>query len=525
MTRKKKATSEGGRSSGRQKLSLSLDLNDASAFHDVLSRVVREAGGSGGLIATWDESHPGEGARTSSYNLDADIEASLAALLDGAPALRDGGVEAHVLGRLHDDPALRASLGSLEVMAIPIRLHDRSVGLLCLLHPSHAAGLLQKTPGVYSFRFDEVEVVVQGARLLQRLLAERKWLEAVVSQNSDGVAVIDAEGRVVGFNPAMARLSGWVLDDAVGKPAHDVFPLRLGRETVETGLARTDAGPRLPLGDTSRDARLQSRAGDWIEVEASTTALWDAQNRVLGWSLTVRDVRARKEKERLERIFLSGVSHELQTPIAVIKGFSGLISDAEAGLTLSQAREKAAIIHEESTRLERMVGQLLFATRLQAGGVTLVREPVAVGVLMARVARRLEPLARDRHAVIEVDAPSDAPLVSCDAEKIEQVIDNLVENALKYGRPEGEHVVGLRLEVRPEEIEISVYDHGPGVAPDERDRIFHVFERGRGAPRASGSGLGLFISKAIVEAHDGRIGLDTTPGGGARFCFTLPRDP
>lgn len=490
----------------------------------MLTGIVREAGGTAGLLATWDVAHPERGTRTSSYNLDDATERVLAALLDEASAKRGAGLDDHILGRLRDDAALRASIGSLEVMAIPIRLQDRSVGLVCLLHPSHAAGLLKDTPGVYSFRFDAVDIVLQNARLLQRLLAERKWLEAVVAQNADGMAVIDGEGRVVGFNPAMQRLTDWSLDEAVGRTFSDVFPLRFGDGAAVAGLVPVEAELFVSAGGAHREGRLRTRAGDWVDVEARCTVLCDdAGGAPLGWALTVRDIRERKEKERLERIFLSSVSHELQTPIAVIKGFSGLISDTEAGLTLAQAREKAAIIHEESARLERMVGQLLLATRLQAGGLERVVEPVDLGGLMRNVTRRLQGLAQARGMTLEVEAPAEPSVVACDAEKIEQVLVNLVENALKHGCSPKGHEVRLRLEETSSEMVVSVRDHGCGVPVEDRQRVFHVFERGRGGTRASGSGLGLFISKAIIEAHGGSMGIDDAPGGGARFWFTLPR--
>ena len=484
--------------------------------------MVHEAGGAGGFLATWDEAHPERGALMSSYNIDPQAEQALGRFFRDLPApprvLDDG-----LLERLRDDTSLRASIGDLEVLAIPVRVHDRSLGFVCLLHPSNAARLLEKTPGVYNFRFDEVEVVVSNARLLQRLLAERAWLEAMVSQSANGVALVDAEGRVLGFNPAMERLSGWTLDEAIGRPASEVFPLRLEASTHAMALVVADTAPVSQPSEVTREGVLESRAGEAIDVEATFTTLRDDARRPLGWALTLRDVRERKAKERLERIFLSGVSHELQTPVAVIKGFSGLLCDPEVGLTPEQVREKAAMIHEESCRLERMVGQLLFATRLQAGGVELRRETASMGALLERVARRLEGRAREMGAEIEVTLPVESVTLEIDVDKIEQVVTNLVENAIKYGVADRRPHVTVSLVQRASEIEVSVSDEGPGVSSDERDRIFHVFERGRGATRANGSGLGLFICKSIVEAHGGRISVDGARGGGARFWFTLPR--
>lgn len=491
------------------------------------------------MIATWDADRPHMGPSTSSYNLGEDISAALQALLANMHPPQGKQLDDGTLARVQDeirDAAMRAGLGKLEVLALPVRLHERSVGLLCLLHPSYAAGLLRNAPGVYNIRLDEVDVVLQNARLLQRLLAERKWLEAIVAQNTNGIAIVDAAARIVGFNAAMERLTGWTLDDAVGHEVGKVFPLKLEHETMETSVVSA-VRPDMRLADPHpRDAQVRRRDGEWIDVEATTTTLWDDNGQILGWALTLRDIRARKERERLERIFLSSVSHELQTPIAVIKGFSGLLSDAEVPVTVQQAREKAAIIHEESRRLERMVSQLLYATRLQAGGVSLRREPVDLGGLVIRSAHRLEPLAAERGCTLRVEVLGTIGDVQADEEKIAQVLSNLIENAIKYATDmapsdggEGARQKPCEVEVRArdlnDEVEVSVCDRGPGIQDEDRERIFHAFQRGRGATRAAGSGLGLFICKSIVESHGGRIGVDSVEGGGARFYFTLPRSP
>ena len=237
----------------------------------------------------------------------------------------------------------------------------------------------------------------------------------------------------------------------------------------------------------------------------------------------MRDIRERKERERLQRIFLSGVSHELHTPIAIIKGFAGLMADADVGMTPAQMREKAAIIFEESERLERMVRQMLEATRLQAGGTRLELEPVEIHLLVERVVQKMEPLARSRDSAMEIQAPESLAPVMADPARIEQVLTNLLENGLKYGK--GRIVVSLRSDDR--EVEVAVTDSGQGVPEPEKERIFGAFERAREGSRARslpGAGLGLFICKAIVEAHGGRIGVEKGAGGGARFWFTLPRE-
>jgi signal transduction histidine kinase len=165
-----------------------------------------------------------------------------------------------------------------------------------------------------------------------------------------------------------------------------------------------------------------------------------------------------------------------------------------------------------------MVRQMLYATSIQAGGILLSLEEISVGELLERVARKMEPLARQGGGALAVRAEPGLPPVRGDEDKLEQVLTNLVENALKYA-PGSE--VGLEAWSGGGEVTLAVADGGAGVDPQERERIFGLFERGL-KPKVRGTGLGLFICKAIVEAHGGRIGVEAAPGGGARFYFTLP---
>ncbi len=500
---------------------------------DLLRRVVEAAGGSGGILTTWDVSNLEDGAHTTCYNIDSSATGVLERLLV-SPDVALRGPYSHLLPLVEEQVRLaaqRAGLDAVGVLAVPVRFHERSIGVLCLLHSSNATGLLQQTPGVYSLRLDEAEAVERNARLLQRLLTERKWLEAIVSQHASGIVFVDGGGRILGFNPAMERLSGWGLEEAVGRAVSDVFVLRCDRESVD-GI-RLFSDSKSPddvsnAGSAPREAVLCSREGEWVDVEVTTITLLDeSRASTLGWAMTVRDIGARKEKERLERVFLSGVSHELQTPIAVIKGFSGMLSDDAVPFTQEEMRQKAAIIYEEGCRLERMVRQLMFATQLEAGGLALNLEPTALHELLGHWVEKLAPLATARGCRLEAQVPANAPLVTVDAEKVEQVVTNLIENAIKYsvrggGGDEPAPRVRVSMRVRDRELEIDVDDNGPGLDLADSERVFHAFARGSGATRAQGAGLGLFIARSIVRAHGGRIGVDRSATGGARFYFTVP---
>lgn len=505
-------------------LSLHIDPGMVSPpdLQEFLAQLVEAAGGRAGVLTTWDEGQP-QAHRTSQVGFEPEAGRLLSQLVEEAvPGVAAESAESVThLQRRFAAESLRAGLGPLHAVAMPVRIRGRSVGLFCVLHPTDAPGFLRESPQMYNLVVDRLEIVVQNARLLQHLLRERLWLEALVTQSSDGVAILDRDGLVVGLNASMEGLSGWKVAEAVGRPAHEVFPLRLaaGSQAGLTLYRRPQPVP-FPITAEPVEARLVDRQGQPVDVEVSGVTVRDEAHQPAGWVMTVRDTRRRKETERLGKIFLSALSHELQTPIAVIKGFAGLLSDPEVELGPEQAREKAAVILEESERLQKMIRQMLEATSIQAGGIRICPEAVDLQELLARTLRRLEPLARARSVQMESRLPEGLPPARADATRIEQVLTNLLENALKHGA--GGRVV-VEVEALDRELRVRVTDRGPGIPAQDRQRIFGFFERGA-ETRARGSGLGLFIAKALVEAHGGRIGVEAGPEGGACFYFTLPRE-
>lgn len=488
----------------------------------LLAQLVEAAGGQAGVMTT----RLGDGAEalTSLYGVEWEdswpLVRLMETLVEGESVSPDG------LAELERE-ARRKSSG--RPLAVPIRSGGKTVGVICLWHPGEAPSLLQESPGLVHLNLDKLEMGLQGARLLERLLHERKWLEAVVQHSTDGVVIHDPQGRVLGYNHTMARLSGWKLGEAVGEPGQQAFPLVqlehsshvFDREGLTLPACLPELGPPTELPPEPVEARLLSRDGQGVEVEVVSAPLYDRQGSPLGWVMTLRDISRRKEMERLHKLFLSAVSHELQTPIAIIRGYAGLLADPDMDTPPEQVRQQASVIVDEAQRLEQMVQQMLYATRIQAGGMRLHRESVELGPWLKKLVEKLKPVVKKLSFRDDNAARSLVALV--DGEKLQQVVTNLIENARKYGGPKAIQVA-LREEGRWARVE--VWDQGAGIAESDRDRIFTAFERG-GDPlkqRVRGAGLGLYICKAIVEAHGGKIGVEPNPDGGAIFYFTVPRE-
>ena len=224
------------------------------------------------------------------------------------------------------------------------------------------------------------------------------------------------------------------------------------------------------------------------------------------------------QAERLRNALLSSVSHDLRTPLGAIEGAATALIDHGATLGEEAREELLATVLEEAQRMNRLIGNLLEMVRVESGQVSVSREPVPIEELVGSALDRLSPLIGSRQ--VETDLAGDLPMVAVDPVLIEQVLINLLENALRY-TPEGSP---LRIGARElgGMVEVEVEDRGPGVPAVDAERIFSKFTRLPGSDHAGGVGLGLAICRGVLEAHGGRIWVQGREGGGASFRFTLP---
>jgi signal transduction histidine kinase len=236
----------------------------------------------------------------------------------------------------------------------------------------------------------------------------------------------------------------------------------------------------------------------------------------------VRDITRSRESEELRNTFVSVVSHELQTPIAIIKGYASTLAREDAHWDAATLRDRLKAIEEESDRLNHLLGNLLYASRIHAGGLKMERTEIDLAEVTRAVVRRFKARSQDRD--ITVRFPSNFPLVMADRDRIEEVLMNLLDNAVKYS-PRNQPI-RVRGQVTEDDVIVSVTDTGQGIPLREQERIFERFQRvdNSMARRTQGAGLGLYICKAIVEAHGGRIWVKSELGQGSSFSFSLPRE-
>jgi len=337
------------------------------------------------------------------------------------------------------------------------------------------------------------------------------------------VAVLlpDAEGtlevRRTEGRPALEEneltLSRWAFEH--GQPAGLGAARSNGARAVHVPLL----GPRGPIGVVSvrppgRDALTAPEPLRQLETFVNQTALALERTRLAN---EAQDARVRAETERLRSALLTSVSHDLRTPLAAITGAATTILESGARLDARVQQELLESIRDEAERLNRLVQNLLEMTRLESGALGLSRDwhPLeeVVGAALARLARGL---ASRR---VAVNVPAELPLVAMDDVLIEQVLVNLLDNAVKYTPPDSP--IRIIASATDRAVTVEVADRGPGLRPGEEDKVFEKFYRGHPAG-GRGAGLGLAICQGIVRAHGGRIWAQNLPEGGVSFLFTLP---
>jgi two-component system phosphate regulon sensor histidine kinase PhoR len=331
-------------------------------------------------------------------------------------------------------------------------------------------------------------------------------LEATLANLDDGVVITDREGVVVRLNAAAARMLGTATDEAVGtafvRVSRDHELTALLRDALATHASRA-ATIEYGLGRQALDAVAQPVSGGGEELGL----------------IVLRDVTELRRLERMRREFVANVSHELRTPLSSIRL---LVETLETGAIDEPvlAQDFLRRIVGEVDRLARLVDELLDLARLETGRVTLNREPLAPLDLLSAGIDRLRPQIERAGLSLHLEVPLDLPPVDVDRARIEQVLLNLIHNAIKFTPPGG----SITVEATADHglLTVAVRDTGFGVDPEELSRLFERFYKADKARRSEGAGLGLAIAKHIVLAHGGAIWAESVPGEGATFYFTVP---
>lgn len=332
----------------------------------------------------------------------------------------------------------------------------------------------------------------------------------------DAVLVLGADRSITGANTTAASLTGYPVAELVGRPVSLLAPRTKDGHPLLTDWHRS-ARLRSVCMVPERLATIRRAGGDDVNTYAVGRYQRDGDGTVTGLVLSLRMAGPRRDQAATGIEIVSTVSHELRSPLTSVKGYTSLLLTRWDRLRDDQKKMMLEQVNHDADRVTRLITELLDISRLESGRLVLHRQMIDLPELATSVVGKVTMEYPDLEC--EMVFPKSYPSVYADPDKVVQVLTNLVENACKYASP-----VGLRMEggVTDDHVSLALCDRGEGFPETDLANVFTKFFR-RAETRPTGSGLGLWISRGLVEAHGGKLEADSVPGEGSVFRFTLPR--
>jgi two-component system phosphate regulon sensor histidine kinase PhoR len=400
---------------------------------------------------------------------------------------------------------------SLEALvALPLRSETSFHGILWLGYDQEH--LFEQSELTFlSTLAGQAAIAVANAQLFTEAAEGRRKLETVLESTADGMIATDNQGRIVLLNPAAEKIFDVRAEQVVNRMAVDVI------ENPHLAVSLTN------LQEPAVMLEMPHRGG--LIYAANTSTMVSHDGVILGRVAVLRDITALKELDNIKTVFLRMVSHDLRSPLTYMRGYASMLP-LSGGLNERQV-EALDRISEGIKHIEQMTERLTYLSRLQFGeSAELEFTLVDVEELLQEEVSRYTELARQKNVAFEMDVEAKLPLLLCDGLLYAHAVTNLLQNALKY-TPEGGHIrVQACQNDDGQSITVSVIDNGRGIREEDQLHLFEAFyrvpQREGDPPRPRGSGLGLALVRAIADAHNGTIGVESVFGKGSRFHITLP---
>ncbi len=359
-----------------------------------------------------------------------------------------------------------------------------------------------------------VNIVEDLDRAKQQVQEERNKTEAVLKSLVDGLIVFDKNQRISLVNPEAEKILDIKQKQVLGKKFED-----LGEQPKMAKLYRV-LGKELSWTGQRYEFSVGESLKRYYQV---TIAPVSAHKQIMGLMLLIRDITRDKEVERLKTEFVSIAAHQLRTPLSAIKWTLKMLLDEDAGKVSEGQEEFIKRAYQSNERMIALINDLLNVARIEEGRFIYETKECSIVEIIETIIGNLKSLAKQKEITIDFKKPSKKiPLIKIDQEKIELVIQNLIDNAIRYSKTK--QSVTVSVEYANMEVKVMVKDNGIGIPENQQKRLFKKFFRADNAVKiqTEGSGLGLFICKNIVEAHQGKIGFESELGKGATFWFILP---
>ncbi len=430
------------------------------------------------------------------------------------------------------EEALLLRLNTRTGIVVPLVVGDRAFGTAFLGRTANKPGFSEDEVALARAMAEQVAVAMENARLFQEVQAEKARTGALLSSIGEGVCATDEEDRITSVNPWLEAMVGHRAEEMAGRRCRDVL-----RHTDEQGASLCDSACPLRTafdeGKPTEPAVMftQTAWGDRLPTVVSAAPIRNELSEIIGAVFTSRDVSREWQMDKLKSNIISVVSHEFRTPLTSIIGFSELLATRDQ--TEEEKKSCAGYIYDEGLKLEALVNDFLDVSRLDAGRVALNPEPLVVPLVVEQCVA--ESRSRTRTHRLLTDLPADLPQVEADPERLAQVLENLISNAIKYSSPGTDVVVRARPgwqrgndilfqgESPCRWVVFTVEDQGFGIPEDQLPDIFTPFHRVQGelTRRIRGTGLGLSIVKSLVELHGGKLWVESEVGVGSKFHVAL----
>ena len=414
--------------------------------------------------------------------------------------------------------------GIVSAAFVPIMSKNRFLGMM-MVGSFKLHGFSQYEIDLLMAFGSQIGTALENARLYDEVSKGKAYIENLVENAADLIISTNLDDHILTWNRGAEVLFGYRKDEVIGKHLSILLPPDRVHELEEMRAKVQISGALRHI-----EIRRNQKDGVLSYVSLSVSPIRDLEGKIVGFLRVAKDItekkryeRRLKELDKMKSDFVSNVSHELRTPLTSIKGSVDNMLDGLTGSLNEKQIRYLNRIKSNTDRLSRLINDLLDLSRIESGRVEVRPTTLPLTALAEEVAEHMKALAAEK--LIRIEVPSSDPSVTvwADRDKVTQVLMNLIGNAVKFTPQDGKVTVALEKNGN-DYIQISVADTGPGILPEEQNKIFSKFYQVANIDKQKpkGSGLGLAISKALVEMHGGKIWMDSEVGRGSTFYFTLP---
>jgi PAS domain S-box-containing protein len=355
----------------------------------------------------------------------------------------------------------------------------------------------------------------KSGEMTQALAKDLAFYKFVVDSVPSGVITVDRNLRITGFNPWAERLTGYRAQEAIGSFCGEILQGGMCDTQCPLRTALTSQEPMSLVESTVR-----SKGGETIPVRMNVAALFDEGGNLIGGVESFQDISALKTLERERNNLISTFAHDMKSSLTIIGGFVLRLLHKTESVDAQKEKRYLEIIRKESGKLDKLISDFLEFARLQTGRLKLNFSSISLDKELMELCEAYQPKVADQGLTLELENETTLPPIMADGTQLRRVFTNLIDNAVKFSQKGGSIILAAMGDEK--EIRVSVRDQGAGISAEELPRIFDAFHRGKVGAKVEGFGLGLAAVKAIVEAHGGRVLVESETGKGSTFTVVLP---